>query len=142
MSFEQPLFTADMTTAGVLRLLEKIRALDPEIWFYQARSARSSLEGPRDTPDRADALLPAQHARHLQALRSLGDGQLPGAYGLFACSGICLNHEAPLRGLEFVTRKITQAVVRIRLGFRSDFVFGTLDTRRDWGYAPEYVEAM
>jgi GDPmannose 4,6-dehydratase len=142
LSFEQPVFTADVTGLGVLRLLEAIRAVNPQIRFYQASS--SEMFGKvRETPQ--NELTPFHPRSPYSVSKLFGHWMTVNyreSYGAFACSGILFNHESPLRGLEFVTRKITHAVAKIKLGFQGKLSLGNLDSRRDWGYAPEYVEAM
>ena len=100
-------------------------------------------QGARDAADRADAVPPAVAVRVRQGVRPRHHGELPReSYGMYACSGILFNHEGPRRGIEFVTRKVTNAVARIKLGLQHELVLGTLDTKRDWGYAGDYVRAM
>jgi GDPmannose 4,6-dehydratase len=142
LSFEQPVFTADVTGIGVLRVLEAIRAVNPQTRFYQASS--SEMFGKvRETPQ--NELTPF-HPRSPYAASKLFAHWMTvnyrESYGMFACSGILFNHESSLRGLEFVTRKITHAVAKIKAGLQDTLYLGNLDSRRDWGYAPEYVEAM
>jgi len=142
LSFEQPVFTADVTGLGVLRLLEAIRAVNPKIRFYQASS--SEMFGKvRETPQNENTPFyprsPYAAAKLFAHCMTINYRE---SYGMFACSGILFNHESPLRGLEFVTRKITHAVARIKMGLQEKLSLGNLDSRRDWGYAAEYVEAM
>ena len=142
LSFEQPVFTADVTGLGVLRMLEAIRAVNPQIRFYQASS--SEMFGTaRETPQNEQTPF---HPRSPYSVSKLFGHWMAvnyrESYNMFACSGILFNHESPLRGLEFVTRKVTHAVARIKLGLQEKLSLGNLDARRDWGYAPEYVEAM
>lgn len=142
LSFEQPVFTADVTGLGVLRVLEAIRDVNPQIRFYQASS--SEMFGKvRATPQ--NEMTPF-YPRSPYAVSKLFAHWMTinyrESYGLFACSGILFNHESPLRGHEFVTRKITHAVARIEAGLQQDIALGNLDSKRDWGYAPEYVEAI
>jgi len=142
LSFEQPVFTADVTGLGVLRLLEAIRAVNPKIRFYQASS--SEMFGKvRETPQNENTPFyprsPYAAAKLFAHCMTINYRE---SYGMFACSGILFNHESPLRGLEFVTRKITHAVARIKLGLQEKLSLGNLDSRRDWGYAAGYVEAM
>lgn len=142
LSFEQPVFTADVTGIGVLRVLEAIRAVNPQTRFYQASS--SEMFGKvRETPQ--NELTPF-HPRSPYAASKLFAHWMTvnyrESYGMFTCSGILFNHESPLRGLEFVTRKITHAVAKIKAGLQDKLFLGNLDSKRDWGYAPEYVDAM
>ncbi len=142
LSFEQPVFTADVTGLGVLRMLEAVRAVNPQIRFYQASSSEMFGKS-REFPQNEQTPF---HPRSPYAVSKLFGHWIAvnycESYGMFVCSGILFNHESPLRGLEFVTRKITHAVARIKLGLQEKLSLGNLDSRRDWGYAPEYVEAM
>ncbi len=144
VSFENPVYTVDIVAHGTLRMLEATRNLArrKEVRFYQASSSEMYghvLETPQreTTPFRprspyACAKLYAHH-------QTINYRE---AYNLFACSGILFNHESPRRGPTFVTRKITRAAARIKLGLDQTLYLGNLDARRDWGYAPEYVDAM
>jgi GDPmannose 4,6-dehydratase len=142
VSFEMPEFTADTAGMGALRLLEAIRHGDWPIRFYQAGSSEMFGKAER-TPQRETTPF---HPRSPYAVSKVFAHwmtvQYREAYGLFACNGILFNHESPRRGGTFVTRKVTRAVAAI-LGGKQDKVYlGNLDARRDWGYAPEFVEAM
>ena len=141
-SFSQPLLTGEFTALGVTRMLEAIRLIDPEIRFYQASS--SEMFGKvRETPQRESTPF---HPRSPYGVAKLYGHWITvnyrESYGLFAVSGILFNHESPRRGLEFVTRKIAQGAARVSLGLADKLELGNLDSRRDWGYAPEYVEGM
>ncbi len=141
-SFAQPLLTAEFTALGVTRLLEAIRLVNPAIRFYQASS--SEMFGRvRATPQ--NELTPF-HPRSPYGVAKLYAHWITvnyrESYGLFACSGILFNHESPRRGREFVTRKIAEGAARISLGQAKHLELGNVDSKRDWGYAPEYVEAM
>jgi GDPmannose 4,6-dehydratase len=141
-SWTQPVLTAEFTAVGVTRLLEAIRQVDPAIRFYQASS--SEMYGKvRETPQNE---LTAFHPRSPYGVAKTYGHYITvnyrESYGLFACSGILFNHESPRRGLEFVTRKVTDGVARIKLGLADTLTLGNLDARRDWGYAGDYVEAM
>ena len=145
MSFNQAELTANITGLGVLRMLEAIRLVggsDRNIRFYQASS--SEMFGKvRETPQ--NELTPFHPRSPYGVAKVFGHDitvNYRESYGLFACSGILFNHEGPRRGLEFVTRKITHAVARIKLGLQGELVLGNLDAKRDWGYAGDYVEAM
>jgi GDPmannose 4,6-dehydratase len=142
LSFEQPVFTADVTGLGAMRVLEGIRDVNPKIKFYQASS--SEMFGKvRETPQNEQTpFYPRSPYAVSKLFAHCTTVNYRESYGLFACSGILFNHESPLRGLEFVTRKITRAVARIKHGLQKDIRLGNLDARRDWGYAKEYVEAM
>lgn len=141
-SFEQPIYTADVTALGPLRLLEAIREVNPKIKFYQASSSEMFGKA-RETPqNETTPFYPRSPYAASKLFAHCVTVNYRESYGIFACSGILFNHESPLRGLEFVTRKITHSVARIKLGLQNDLCLGNLDSRRDWGYAPEYVEAM
>ena len=146
MSFTQAELTANLTGLGVLRVLEAIRMVGGTqanpIRFYQASS--SEMFGKvRETPQTEKTPF---HPRSPYGCAKVFGHDITvnyrESYGLFACSGILFNHEGPRRGLEFVTRKVSNAVARIKLGLQDDLVMGTLETKRDWGYAGDYVKAM
>ena len=145
-SFSQAELTANTTGLGVLRLLEAIRMVGGQqnnpIRFYQASS--SEMFGMvRETPQ--NELTPFHPRSPYGCAKVFGHNitvNFRESYGLFACSGILFNHEGPWRGLEFVTRKISNAVARIKLGVQEDISLGNLDAKRDWGYAGDYVKAM
>ena len=141
-SWQQPHHTAEVTGLGVLRVLEALRTHCPGAKFFQASS--SEMFGKvRETPQRETTPF---HPRSPYGVAKVFGHHLTvnyrESYGLFACSGILFNHEGPRRGLDFVTRKITHAVARIKLGLASEVRLGNLDARRDWGYAGDYVRAM
>ncbi len=146
LSFRQPELTADITGLGVLRILEAIRVVggteDNRIRFYQASS--SEMFGKvRETPQTEST--PFHPRSPYGAAKVFGHYTTVNyreAYGLYAVSGICFNHESPRRGLEFVSRKITNAVARIKLGLQDNVTLGNLDAARDWGYAGDFTEAM
>lgn len=141
-SWKEPVQSGEFSALGVTRLLEAIRLVNPAIRFFQASS--SELFGiPQEVPQRETTLL---HPRS-----PYGVGKMYAYwmtvnyrefYGMYACSGILYNHESERRGLEFVTRKITSGVARIKLGMSQELTLGSLDAKRDWGYARDYVEAM
>ena len=141
-SWTQPVLTAEFTAVGVTRMLEAIRQVDPSIRFYQASS--SEMYGRvRETPQ--NELTPFYPRSPYGVAKAYGHYitvNYRESYGLFACSGILFNHESPRRGLEFVTRKVTDGVARIRLGLAEHLTLGNLDARRDWGFAGDYVDAM
>jgi GDPmannose 4,6-dehydratase len=141
-SFTQPLLTGEFTGLGVTRMLEAVRLVNPAIRFYQASS--SEMFGKvYETPQRETTPF---HPRSPYGVAKLYGHWITvnyrESYGLFACSGILFNHESPRRGREFVTRKIAEGAARIAAGLQPELRMGNLDARRDWGYAPEYVEAM
>ena len=146
MSFNQAELTGNITGLGVLRMLEAIRlvggAKKNPIRFYQASS--SEMFGKvRETPQTE---MTPFHPRSPYGVAKVFAHDITvnyrESYGMFACSGILFNHEGPRRGLEFVTRKITNSVARIKLGLQSELVLGNLEAKRDWGFAGDYVEAM
>ncbi len=142
VSFEQPVATAQMTGVGALHLLEAIRQVNAKIKFYQAST--SELYGrAHAAPQNEDTPF---HPRSPYAVAKLFGHWITvnyrEAYGIFAASGILFNHESPLRGREFVTRKITDAVARIHLGKQDRLEIGNLAARRDWGFAKEYTQGM
>jgi GDPmannose 4,6-dehydratase len=142
MSFEMPVLTADVTGVGPLRLLEAARRVNSKIKFYQASSSEmfgKAQATPQNEQTRFHPRSPYAAAKLFAHWAAVNYRE---SYDLFVCSGILFNHESPLRGLEFVTRKITCAVARIKLGLQKDLALGNLESSRDWGYAPEYVEAM
>lgn len=141
-SWEQPVLTAEFTAIGVMKLLEAIRLVDKNIRFYQASS--SEMFGKvREVPQRESTpFYPRSPYGCAKAFAHYITVNYRESYGIFACSGICFNHESPRRGLEFVTRKVTDAAARIKLGLASELRIGNLDAKRDWGYAGDYVRAM
>jgi GDPmannose 4,6-dehydratase len=142
LSFEQPIFTADVTGVGVLRILEAIREVNPGIKFYQASSSEmfgKVRESPQNELTPFHPRSPYAAAKLFAHMSAVNYRE---SYGMFICSGILFNHESPLRRPEFVTRKITRSAARIKHGLQEDISLGNLEARRDWGYAPEYVEAM
>ncbi|HEX6312818.1 MAG TPA: GDP-mannose 4,6-dehydratase [Acidimicrobiia bacterium] len=146
LSFTQPELTADITGLGVLRMLDAIRvvggSLDNPIRFYQASS--SEMFGKvRDTPQNENTPFhPRSPYGVAKVFGHYTTVNYRESYGLHASSGILFNHESPRRGLEFVTRKITNSLARIKLGLQTNITLGNLDSARDWGYAGDYVEAM
>lgn len=141
-SFEQPVLTAEFTALGVTRLLEAIKLTDRRIKFYQASS--SEMFGlVQETPQ---SLKTPFHPRSPYGVAKLYGHWITinyrESYDIFAVSGILFNHESPRRGMEFVTRKITNGVARIKLGLAKELELGNLKAKRDWGFAGDYVEAM
>ena len=141
VSFDEPEFTGDVTGLGTTRLLEALRVSKVPARFYQASS--SEMFGATPPPQNENAFFyprspyAAAKVYSYWMVRNYRE-----AYGLFACNGILFNHESPRRGETFVTRKITMAVARIAAGLQDVLYLGNLDARRDWGYAPEYADAM
>jgi GDPmannose 4,6-dehydratase len=141
-SWEQPVLTAEFTAVGVTRMLDAIRQACPSARFYQASS--SEMFGKvRETPQRETTPF---HPRSPYGVAKVYGHFITmnyrESYDLFACSGILFNHESPRRGQEFVTRKITHAVARIKLGLQDELRLGNLQAKRDWGFAGDYVRAM
>lgn len=141
-SWRQPVLTAEFTAVGVSRLLEAIRAACPETKFYQASSSEMfgkvrEIPQTEKTPfyPRSPYGVAKVYGHHITV-------NYRESYGLFAVSGILFNHESPRRGLEFVTRKISDGVAKIKLGLAKELRLGNLDAKRDWGYAGDYVQAM
>jgi GDPmannose 4,6-dehydratase len=141
-SWKQPVLTAEFTAVGVTRVLEAIRRVDPNIRFYQASS--SEMFGKvREVPQNEQTpFYPRSPYGVAKVYGHFITVNYRESYGLFAVSGILFNHESPRRGLEFVTRKISDGVARIKLGLADELRLGNLDAKRDWGYAGDYVEAM
>jgi GDPmannose 4,6-dehydratase len=142
VSFEKPVLTGEITAIGVTRVLEAIRILNPKIKFYQASS--SEMFGKvQEIPQKESTPF---YPRSPYATAKLYGHWLTinyrESYGIFGCSGILFNHESPLRGIEFVTRKVSDAVARIKYGKQDYFEIGNMDAKRDWGYAKEFVEGM
>jgi GDPmannose 4,6-dehydratase len=142
VSFEIPEYTGDITALGTVRLLEAIRESGIKTKFYQASSSEmfgKVVETPQreTTPFRPCSPYGCSKVYSYWTTVNYREG-----YGLFACNGILFNHESPRRGETFVSRKITRAVAKIRAGLQDRLYLGNLDAKRDWGYAPEYVEAM
>ena len=141
-SWSQPVFTGDVTALGVTRLLDAIRHVDPTIRFYQASS--SEMFGKvREVPQRETTpFYPRSPYGVAKVYGHWITVNYRESYNLHATSGILFNHESPRRGLEFVTRKVTHTVARIKLGRAKELRLGNLDAQRDWGFAGDYVEAM
>lgn len=141
-SFEQPIGSGEITGLGVSRVLEAIREIKPKIKFYQASTSElygnNGLESQiENTPFQPASPYAAAKLYGYWVTRIYRQG-----YGIFACNGILFNHESPLRGLEFVTRKISNYVAKIALGLEKELRLGNLEAKRDWGYAPDYVNLM
>jgi GDPmannose 4,6-dehydratase len=142
VSWEQPIFTSEVTGLGVTRMLDAILQVDKSMKFYQASS--SEMFGKvHETPQRETTTL---HPRSPYGVAKVYGHYITinyrESYGLYACSGILFNHESPRRGMEFVTRKISNAVARIKHGLDTELRLGNLDAKRDWGHARDYVRAM
>ena len=141
-SWQQPVFTGGVTALGVTRVLEAIRTVDPTIRFYQASS--SEMFGKvREVPQcETTPFYPRSPYGVAKVYGHWITVNYRESYDLFACSGILFNHESPRRGLEFVTRKVTYQVAKIKMGMADQLALGNLDSKRDWGYAGDYVRAM
>jgi GDPmannose 4,6-dehydratase len=141
-SWKQPILTNDINALGTMRLLEAIRTVKPSIKFYQASSSEmfgKVLETPQKETTPFYPRSPYGISKVSAHYMTINYRE---SYGLFACSGICFNHESPRRGLEFVTRKIVNGAVNIQKGISTELRLGNIDSRRDWGFAGDYVEAM
>ena len=141
-SWEEPLSTAQITGVGVANILEAIRTVDPEIRFYQASSSEmfgKAQESPQSERTRFYPRSPYGASKVYGHWMTVNYRE---SFGIFGCSGILFNHESPRRGEEFVTRKVTRAVARIKLGLEETVSLGNLMARRDWGFAGDYVRAM
>jgi GDPmannose 4,6-dehydratase len=141
-SWRQPVLTGDVSALGVTRLLDAVRQVDPAIRFYQASS--SEMFGKvQEVPQRETTpFYPRSPYGVAKLYAHWITVNYRESYGLYACSGICFNHESPRRGHEFVTRKIARAAARISRGLERELRLGSLEAKRDWGYAPDYVRAM
>lgn len=142
-SWKQPQLTAQSTGMGALNCLEAIRIINPKIKFYQA-STSEMFGGMPEYPIQSETM--PFHPRSPYGVAKLFAHWMTinyrESYDIFGCCGILFNHESPLRGIEFVTRKVTDAVARIKLGIQNDLHLGNIDAKRDWGFAGDYVEAM
>ncbi len=142
VSWNQPTLTADVTGLGVLRVLEAIRTHSPKARFLQASSSEmfgKVVESPQSETTRFHPRSPYGVAKVFAHHMTVNYRE---SYGIFACSSICFNHESPRRGCEFVTRKVSQHVARIKLGLADRLKMGNLEAQRDWGYAGDYIRAM
>jgi len=142
VSFETPEETADIVGMGSLRLLEAIRNMCPEAKFYQASSSEMFGDNPEHPQNELTCLTPASPYACAKVFAHNLVGNYRESYDLHASSGILFNHESPRRGETFVTRKITIAAAKIRMGLQDKLFLGNLDAKRDWGFAGDYVEAM
>jgi GDPmannose 4,6-dehydratase len=141
-SWNQPVLTSDVTGTGVIRILEAIRKHKPDTKFYQA-STSEMFGKVQETPQNEKThFYPRSPYGIAKAYAHWVTVTYRESYNIFACSGICFNHESPRRGLEFVSRKVTDGVARIKLGLADEVRLGNLEARRDWGFAGDYVKAM
>jgi len=141
-SFEMPILTSEVNALGVLRLLEALRMIKSDAKFYQASTSEMFGKAQAIPQGEKTPFYPRSPYGVSKLFAHWITVNYREAYGMFACSGILFNHESPLRGLEFVTRKITYTLARIKYGLEDKLILGNLEAKRDWGYAPEYVEAM
>jgi len=141
-SWEQPILTAQMTGLGVVHLLEAIRFVNPKIRFYQASSSEMFGKIQESIQSETTPFYPRSPYGVAKLFGHWITVNYRESFGLYASSGILFNHESPLRGIEFVTRKITDGVARIKLGKAKELRLGNLEAKRDWGFAGDYVEAM
>ena len=141
-SFTEPVQTARTTGLGAMNLLEAIRVAHPKARFFQASSSEMFGNATVTPQDEGTPFHPRSPYAAAKLFAHWAAVTYRDSFGIFAASGILYNHESPLRGIEFVTRKITDAVARIRLGLQEVLELGNLNARRDWGYAPEYAEAI
>jgi len=142
VSFEQPITTAEITGIGALNLLEAIRIVDPSIRFYQASTSEMFGEVQEIPQRESTPFYPRSPYGVAKLFAHWSTVNYRESYDMFATSGILFNHESPLRGLEFVTRKITDGIAKIKLGKLETLELGNLDAKRDWGFAKDYVEGM
>jgi GDPmannose 4,6-dehydratase len=142
-SWKQPLLTTDVTATGVTRMLEAIRLVDPKgVKFYQASSSEMFGKVQQTPQNESTPFWPRSPYGVAKVYGHFITVNYRESYGMFGVSGILFNHESPRRGKEFVTRKVTDAVARIKLGLQKELRIGNLDAKRDWGFAGDYVRAM
>jgi GDPmannose 4,6-dehydratase len=141
-SWNQPVLTGEFTALGVTRMLEAIRLVDPSIRFYQASSSEMFGKVRKTPQDEETPFHPRSPYGVAKAYAHFLTVNYRESYGMYSASGICFNHESPRRGLEFVTRKVTDGVARIKLGLARELRLGNLDAQRDWGFAGDFVRAM
>jgi GDPmannose 4,6-dehydratase len=141
-SWNQPVLTGDVTGLGVVRVLEAVRHFCPKARFYQASSSEMFGTSPKDVKDEKTPFHPRSPYAVAKVYGYHAAINYRESYGLFCCNGICFNHESPRRGIEFVTKKISDGVARIYCGRASELRLGNLEVKRDWGFAGDYVGAM
>jgi len=141
-SFEQPIATGEVTGLGVVRLLEAVKKINPDIRIYQASTSELYGNGSEKPMSEASPFCPSSPYAASKLYSYWINKIYREGYSMFTCNGILFNHESPIRGLEFVTRKISNGVARIALGLDNELWLGNIEAKRDWGYAPDYVEAM
>jgi GDPmannose 4,6-dehydratase len=141
-SFEQPISTAEITGLGVTRILEAIRHINPEIKFYQASTSELYGDGHSSCLKETSIFKPSSPYAAAKLYGFWLTRIYREGYNFYACNGILFNHESPMRGLEFVTRKISNTAAKIALGLEKELLLGNLDAKRDWGYAPDFMKAI
>ena len=141
-AFEQPVGNSQITGTAVTRFVESIKTINPNVKFYQASSSEMYGNSNTEVQNEETTFSPASPYAAAKLYAHWMTKIYQEAYDMFAVSGILFNHESPIRGLEFVTRKITNAAAQIKLGLKKDISIGNLNSKRDWGYAPEYMEAI
>ncbi len=141
-SWNQPVLTGEFTALGVTRILEAIRTVNRKIRFYQASSSEMFGKIQETPQNEKTPFYPRSPYGVAKVYGHWITVNYRESYGIFCCSGILFNHESPRRGLEFVSRKVTHAAAKIKLGLQKELMMGNLDARRDWGFARDYVEAM
>ena len=142
ISWDQPLLTAEVTAIGALRLLEAIRIVNPKARFYQASTSEMFGKTQEPFQDEQTPFYPRSPYAVSKLFAHWSTVNYRESFEMHASSGILFNHESPLRGIEFVTRKVTDAVARISMGRQKELRLGNIDSQRDWGFAGDYVEAM
>lgn len=141
-SWQQPILTSNVTAIGALNLLEAIRLVDPSIKFYQASTSEMFGKIKETVQSETTPFHPRSPYGVSKLYAHWMTVNYRESYNMFACAGILFNHESPIRGLEFVTRKVTYTAARIKLGLQDKLSLGNIDTKRDWGHARDYVKAM
>jgi GDPmannose 4,6-dehydratase len=141
-SWKQPILTSDITGLGTLRMLEAVREFSPDAKFYQASSSEMYGNATENIQDEQTKFRPRSPYAISKLYAHWISRNFRESYGMYVCCGILFNHESPRRGIEFVTRKITDGVAKIKLGLANELSLGSLDAKRDWGFAGDYVEAM
>jgi GDPmannose 4,6-dehydratase len=141
-SWQQPVLTTSVDGVGALNVLEAIRNVNPKIRYYQASTSEMFGLAAEPTQNETTAFRPRSPYAIAKVLAHWLTVNYRESHGMYACAGILFNHESPLRGLEFVTRKVTDGVARIKLGLAHDLRLGNLDAKRDWGFAGDYVRAI
>lgn len=142
VSWNQPILSAEVTGTGAIRMLEAVRIVNPKTRFYQASTSEMFGMIQQPIQNESTPFYPRSPYGFSKLMAHWATVNYRESYGLHASNGILFNHESPLRGIEFVTRKVTDAVARIKLGYQDKLVLGNLNSKRDWGFAGDYVEAM